>query len=35
MWHVQGRREVHTWFGLGKLKEKGDLEDIGIDGNII
>jgi hypothetical protein len=35
MWHVWKRREIHTGFGCGNLKERGDLEYVGIDGNII
>jgi len=35
MWHVWKRREIHTGFGWGDLKERGDLEYIGIDGSII
>jgi len=35
MWHVWKRREICTGFGCGNLKERGDLEYIGIDGNII
>jgi hypothetical protein len=29
------RREVHTWFWWGDLRETQHLEDLGIDGRII
>jgi hypothetical protein len=35
MWHVYGREEVHTEFLLGNLKERGHLEDGGLDGRLI
>jgi hypothetical protein len=34
-WHVWGRREVHTGFWWGNLREGDHLEDPGIDGKII
>jgi hypothetical protein len=30
-----GRREVHTWFWWGNLRETDHLENLGIDGSII
>jgi len=30
-----GRREVHTEFWLGNMKERAHLEDLGVDGRII
>jgi hypothetical protein len=35
MWHVRGRREVHTGFWWVDLKEDHHLGDPGIDGKII
>jgi hypothetical protein len=35
MWHVRGRREVHTGYLGRNLKERDGLEDLGIDGRII
>ena len=35
MWHVKGRREVHTGFWWGNLTERDPLEDPGLDGRII
>jgi hypothetical protein len=35
MWHVWGRREVHTGFWWGDLREKDHLENLGVDGRII
>jgi hypothetical protein len=35
MWHVRGTGEMHTGFGWGTPKIKGDSGDLGIDGNII
>ena len=35
MLHVCWRREMHTWFWLGNLKERNHLEDLGIDGSTI
>jgi len=35
MWHVWGRREVHTGFWWGNLREIDHLEDPGINGRII
>jgi hypothetical protein len=30
-----GRGEVHTWFWWGNVRERDDLEDLGVEGNII
>jgi hypothetical protein len=35
MWHVWGRREVHTGVWLGDLREGDRLGDPGVDGRII
>jgi hypothetical protein len=35
MWHVYGRREIHIGFWLGILKERDQLEDLGLAGRII
>ena len=35
MEHIKGRGEVHTGFWLGKLRERGHLDDLGVDGKII
>ena len=35
MWHVLETGEVHTGFWWGDLRERGDLEDLGVDGRII
>jgi hypothetical protein len=35
MLHVWGKREVHAGFWLGKTRERGHLEDPGVDGRII
>jgi hypothetical protein len=35
MWHVWGRREVHTGFWWGHLREGDHLGDPGIDERII
>jgi hypothetical protein len=35
MWHVRGKREVHTGFWWGDLSEGAHLGDPGIDGRII
>jgi hypothetical protein len=35
MWHVWGRREVHTGFWWGDPREGDHLGDPGIDGRII
>jgi hypothetical protein len=32
MEHIQGRGEVNTGFWWGKLREKGHLDDLGVDG---
>jgi hypothetical protein len=29
MWHVWGRREMHTWYQLGGVKEIRHLENLG------
>jgi hypothetical protein len=35
MWHVWGKREVHTGFWWGDLREGDHLGDPGVDGRII
>jgi hypothetical protein len=35
MWHVWGRREVHTGFWWGDVREGDHLGDPGVDGRII
>jgi hypothetical protein len=35
MWHVWGRREVHTGFRWGDPREGDHLGDPGVDGRII
>jgi hypothetical protein len=35
MWHVGGKRVVHTGFWWGDLREKDHSEDLGIDEKII
>jgi hypothetical protein len=35
MWHVWGRREVHTGFWWGDVREGDHLGDPGVDGTII
>jgi hypothetical protein len=35
MWHVWGRREVHTGFSWGDPREGDHLGDPGVDGRII
>jgi hypothetical protein len=35
MWHIWGRREVHTGFGEKNLKERVHLEDLDVNGRII
>jgi hypothetical protein len=35
MWNVCGREDVHTEFWWGNLRERENLEDLGVDGRII
>jgi hypothetical protein len=35
MWHVWEIRAVHTGFWWGDMRERDNLEDLGIDGRII
>jgi hypothetical protein len=35
VWHVWGRRETHTEFWWGNLRERDNFENIGADGRII
>ena len=35
MWHVWEKGEVHTGFWWGDLTERGHLEDLGVDGNVM
>jgi len=35
VWHIWGRREVHTGSWWGNQREREDLEDRGVDGRII
>jgi hypothetical protein len=35
MWHVWGRIEMHAGFWWGNLKERDNVENLGIDGRII
>jgi uncharacterized protein (UPF0128 family) len=35
MWHVQERGELYTEFWLGNLRERDNLEDVHVDGEII
>jgi hypothetical protein len=35
MWHIWDTSEAHTGFWYGDMKERGPLEDLGIDGWII
>jgi len=35
MWHEQWRGEVHIWLWCGNLKERYNLEDLDVDGEII
>jgi len=35
MWHVwKGRGELYTWSCWGNLRERGQLEDLGVDDRI-
>jgi len=35
MWHILGRGKVHTGFRWGNLRERGYLNDLGINGKIV
>jgi hypothetical protein len=35
MWHVWGKREIHTEFWWRNLNERDHLEDLGVCGRII
>jgi hypothetical protein len=35
MWYIWGRREMHTGFWQGDLKDRDLLEDLGTDGRTI
>jgi len=35
MWNIQKRRDVHTGFWWGNLRDKDHLQYLGIDGRII
>jgi len=35
MWHVRGRREVHTGYWWGNLRESDHFGDPGVDGRVI
>jgi hypothetical protein len=35
MWHVRGRGEVRTGLWWIKMKERGHLKDLGVEGRII
>jgi hypothetical protein len=35
MWNVRGSAEVHTGFWWGDLRERENLEALGIDGRVI
>jgi hypothetical protein len=35
MLHIWGSTEVHTGFWWGKLRERDNLENLGVDGRII
>jgi len=35
MCHVWGRRNMHTGFWLVNLKERDNVEDLGMDGTVI
>jgi hypothetical protein len=35
MWHVWETGEVHTGLGQGDLREKENLEDLGVDGAVL
>ena len=35
MWHIWETGEEHTGFWWGDMRERGRLEDLGVDGRII
>jgi hypothetical protein len=35
MWHILETSEVHTEFGVGDLRERNLLEDLGLDGRTV
>ena len=35
MWYIRGSGQLHRGFLWGNLKEKAQLEDLGVDGNNI
>ena len=35
VWHVWGKRDMHTGFWWGESRERGHLEDLCVDGNVI
>jgi hypothetical protein len=35
MWHIWGRGELHTGFWWGNLKERDNLEDLGVDERLV
>jgi hypothetical protein len=35
MKHIQERREMHKGFGWGNLKERDNMEDLGVNGRVI
>jgi len=35
MWNVLWKREVHIGFWWGNLRERGSLEDVGVNGRVI